>query len=460
CDAELSRPLLPPGEEDTPLPIIAPVKLIARHEGRELARLLSLPGRDLRHPAVTLREVGQGQALYFCFDVAHSLWAMHHGRPILDDYDGDGMLRMSDAMVLRPFPTSLPYADLLVFLLRDLIARRGLVFLDPLPPMADGSTPDALFYYGGDDEHQPEFQVRSSDTMKSLGLPYHVNLMPDPEGAFALSKAEFDHLRANGHEPSLHFNFIEGVTHPYAFTRRDVQRQVDWYEAAFGELPVCTVMHYTAWCGWTEPAEWLAGAGVLADNSRFISYSPPSNPVNQVGFGFGTAYPFFHYHDWRKDNDRIRFLGLPIGGYEAGYRGDEVDFRALRRALDLARYWRLTMNLFYHPVYVATYPACVEALRQGLAYLERTGLKALHYGPDQVTKWWLARSEVKLEETADGYHVECHWESGCVVRLAWEGAAPPVTADGLPCFTSVREEHGVRWLYVAVPTGVHEVVFG
>lgn len=454
----LARPLLPPGEEDTPLPVAAPVKLVGRAEGRELARLVSLQGRDLHRPAVTLREVGEGQALYFCFNVAHSAWAMHHGRPVLDDYDGDGRLRMSDAMILRPFPTSLPYADLLVYLLRNVIARRGLALLHALPPAPDGSIPEALLHYGGDDEGASDLQVVASDRMRELGLPYHVNIMPDPQGQFGLSCEHFAHLKANGHETSLHFNFIAGVAHPYAFTRRDIQRQVDWYQQTFGELPVCTVFHCTTWCGWSEPADWMAGAGILGDNSRFISYSPPSNPVNTVGFGFGTAYPFFHYHDWRKDNDRLRFVGVPIGAYEAGYQHGRVEFSVLRRALDLARFWHLPLNLFYHPVYVAQYPECSEAIRQGLQYLEGVGAQVLHWGPDEVTRWWLARSETRVQQLADGtVEVNCPWRNGCVLQLICGEEPPEVKVDGAPAPALAREEHGARWLYVSVPAGEHGV---
>ncbi|MBU0610775.1 MAG: hypothetical protein KKI08_23015, partial [Armatimonadetes bacterium] len=264
-DAELARPVMFPGDEDLPGLIVSAVKLLAPGLGvRELARLLTLNGRDLGRPAITLREVGEGQAVYFCFNVAQTVWALHHGRPIEDDYDGDGKLRFSDGMITRPFTTRVPYADMLVYLLRNLIARRGLPFVHALPPTPAGDIPDCLFHYGGDDECQPDNQLLASGVMKELGLGYHVNIMPNPQGEFAMSQAEYDQLKANGHEPSLHLNFIDGVEHPCRFTRAQVQQQVDWYVAAFGELPVCTVFHWVTWHGWTEIAEWLAGAGVKA----------------------------------------------------------------------------------------------------------------------------------------------------------------------------------------------------
>lgn len=82
-ELELARPLLPPAEVDTPVPVASPVQLLrAAADCREVLRLVSLTGEDLRRPALTLRPVGQGQALYCAFNVAHSVWAMHHGRPI------------------------------------------------------------------------------------------------------------------------------------------------------------------------------------------------------------------------------------------------------------------------------------------------------------------------------------------------------------------------------------------
>lgn len=480
-DGELARSMMFPGDEDMPLLMVSAVKLLGprtqvghaafpAHAGeaarvtevRELARLLNLQGRDMGRPAITLRELGQGQAVYFCFNVAQTIWALHHGRPIDDDYDGDGKLRFSDGMITRPFTTGVPYADMLMYLLRNLIARRGMPFIHALPPMPDGDIPDALFDYGGDDEGASELQLIASGVMKDFGLPYHVNIMPHPDGHFGMSKAEYDQLKANGHEPSLHFNFIDGVEHPRKFTRRQVQQQVDWYVEAFGELPVCTVFHWVTWHGWTEIAEWLAAAGVKADNSRFIQYCPPTNPVNTVGFGFGTAYPFFHYCDWRKENDRIRFLGVPIGAYEVGYLGSEVQFHTLKLAIDMAGFWHLPMNLFYHPVYLAQYPACPEAIKQGLAYIEQIGLKALHYGPDRVTEWWLARSnaeltDVKRDETGLSLRASCCWHDGMILQMLWQGDEPQVQVDGEVATWRLREEHGGKWLYVAVPAGEHEV---
>lgn len=465
-DPLLARSLLPLGEEDAPIPVAAPVKLLrADGDGRELARLLSLNGRDLRRPAVTLRDLGGGQAMYFAFNVAHSVWAMHHGRPILDDFDGDGKLRSSDAMILRPFSTSLPYADLLVMLLRNVIGRRGVPFIHALPPLPEtGEIPDALFHWGGDDEALAGQQVPASEFMRELGLPYHINIMARPGEGFSLGKAEYDQLKANGHEPSLHFNFIDGVEHPYSFTRQDIQRQVDEYVAAFGETPVCSVFHWTVWNLWHEPAEWMASCGLLGDNSHIHQPCPPSNPINIVGFGFGTSYPYHFYQDWRKENERIRFLELPITAYECGYRQDTevLDLKPLHRAIDLARYWHLTMDMFYHPVLIYAFPQCKAAIRAGLDYMAEVGVKPIHMGNDGLTRWWLARSEADIREAQlapEGrtMTVSNDWPHGLVVQALVDGPEAQATVDGQLRPTVVRQEHGACWLYVSVPQGTHEV---
>jgi hypothetical protein len=403
--------------------------------------------------------------LYFAFNVAQSVWVMHHGRPVVDDYDGDGYLRASDACVLRPFSTALPYADLLVMLLRNVIGRRGVPLLHALPPLPDsGEVPGALFHWGGDDEGAPGQQLPASAFMLELGLPYHVNIMPKPSGDFAFSREEYHQLKANGHEPSLHLNFIDGHPHPYPFTRQDIQRQVDWYVAAFGETPVCAVFHWTLWHLWSEPAEWMASCGILSANSHIHQPSPPLNPNNMVGFGFGTSYPFHYHRDWRMENERIEFLELPITAYECGYEQhtEVLDPKPLRRAIDLARFWHLTMNMFYHPVCIYGFPQCREAIKWGLQYMADLGLTPLHMGNDELTHWWLARSAVEVTdaEGAPGelaVTVNGDWPTGCVLQLWWEGDQAQATADGEPCQTVLRDEHGGRWLYVAVPTGSHRV---
>ncbi len=434
-DPELARPLYSPETLDAPLLCISPVRLV-QGMGRELARLVSVDGDDLGGPAVSLRPVEEGFACYFAFDLCQTVWTLHQGRPIDADHDGDGYFRMSDAIVIRPFRIDVPYADLLVLLLRNVISLSGLSFIHWLPPTEDGRVPDALFYYGGDDEAAEGTQVPASDFMRQQGLPYHFNIMPHPDGSFGLTKAEYERIRANGHETSLHFNYIEGHEHPYAFTESDIRRQVQWYRRTFYETPVCSVFHWTLWHGWSEPAEWMATIGLQADNSRIHAGSPPVNPVDLCGYSFGTALPFWYRSDYRRGNRRVNFLSEQIVAYECGYKaGEGTSFDQLHRALRDAAYWHLSCDMFWHPVNVAGRPECREAIVEHLRYIGEIGIVAVHMGNDELNHWWRARSAAIIEETAEGAQVTCDWPAGCIlVRRSEEG----------------KQELGGRWEYRVV----------
>ncbi len=308
----LTTPVCSPFFVDKPLPVFGPVRKVNSQTSEPLADLLSVRSAETIFPAVTHRPLGQGHAFYFAFDVAQTMWVLHKGRPIDGDYDLDGYLRLSDAIALGDLPLDVPYADELLFLLQNMIHAAGVPLVHQLPPL-DGKPADLVVFFGGDDEGLSDgSQVLASDFMKSRGLPYHINILPFPDGHFGLTVEEFEHIVANGHEPSIHYNFIEGFDHPTGFTQEDVQRQWDCYMQTFGREPVASVIHWCRWIGWAEPARWMMEAGGRADNSRIGVSSPPLNPVNNIGFAFGTALPNYYYDDWRGENRRIDFLAEPI----------------------------------------------------------------------------------------------------------------------------------------------------
>lgn len=458
CDDEWTAGLLPDYERASALPVIAPVKLISAPQCRELARLLSFFERDLHRPAITWRQVGEGAACWWAFDLAECLWKMHQGRPVYEDFDGDGKLRTMDQVTTRPWPGDVPYGDLMLFALRRILAERGAVFLHQLPPTEDGAIPDAVFHFGGDDEGASDVQVSAARFMADLGLPYHINIMPDADGAFGLSVEDFARLRELGCERSIHFNFILGVEHPYAFTRQDLAKQLDAYREAFGETPVCAVFHWVSWTGWAEPARWLAELGLRGDNNRIHWRYPPVNPMNKVAFAFGTSYPFHYYDDHAHGNARIDFLSLPIAAYEVGYRhGIGLEPSQLHRAIELASFWNLTMSLFFHPVRLTEeHPR--QAVREALAHIDRQGLTALHMGTDELCQWWHDRDvsaieRVERQEGLTRLQVRADSPRGCIVHMLAPEGEPAVEANGEPARFVIREQHGARWLYVAVPAG-------
>ncbi len=461
-DPEWTLELLPAYEQHSALPAIAPMRLIHAPGCRELARTLSFFEQDLHRPAITFREVGEGAACWWAFDLAECLWKMQQGRPVYEDFDGDGRLRTMDMVVTRPWSGEIPYADLMLMTLRRIIAERGAVFLSQLPPAEDGLAPDALFHWGGDDEGNPTVSLPAAEFMAELGLPYHINIMPREPGLHPLPREDFERLRELGCERSIHFNFITHVEHPCLLTKASLASQLEDYLSAYEEMPVCTVFHWVSWTGWAEPARWLAELGLRGDNNRIHWRYPPINPTNRVGFAFGTAWPLHYRDDWRHGNERIAFVSLPICGYELGHFMGTVETSQLHRAIELAARWGLTMSMFFHPIRL-TEDAPRQAVREALAQIERLGINALHMGTDALCTWWHERSASAIEtvERTEGelrVTVRASSARGCVVEvLAPDEAQRVVIVNEQEAPAVIFERCGERWLTIALPTGRSEV---
>lgn len=469
--AQLTRGIRSPLLPKQKLIVISPVRPAVPERSREIARFFRAGGldredgarsRDTGLAAVTARRVGRGWAFYIGFDLARTVWAIQQGRPVDRDYDGDGYLRFGDAMVIGKNSPEVPYAEELALLLRNMLARKPVPMVDPLPPTG-GAASDALFYFGGDDECEPGVQVPASEFMRSRALPYHINLMP-LRGRFAISRQEFRRIRANGHELSLHYNFMDDFAHPGPFAKKDVLKQSQLYRRAFGKRPVCTVNHWCRWTGWAEPARWMLAAGGKADNSRIQWPLVELNPVNTLGFAFGTPFPYFFRDDWRGGNARIPFLQEPIVGYEIGYLGEKVDSRILRRAVDLAARYNMTVNMFYHPTYISHNPACRRAVDELLRCLRAKKVRAAFMGNDELARWWHQRSrarirEAHLRENAVCFVARCQYAGGFAVRVPLGNREPErCLVDGRPLRFSIERRFGQNWALLPLGPGQHEVV--
>ena len=468
--AEVNTGCRPALDPDQKLLIVSPTRLIRCSDARELARLFLCDSEnpndgalssDSGRPAITHRKLGQGHAFYFAFDVAQTMWAIHQGRPVDADYDGDGYHRVSDACVIGDNSRRVPYADALLFLLTNMIGQLPVPMLYPVPP-SDGAVAPALLFFGGDDEGAQDVQVIASDFMAQHGLPYHINVMLK-DGVFGLGPEEQRHIEANGHEIALHYNFIDDFDHPCGFTQQDVAQQAAAFRETFGRDSVCTVMHWCRWTGWAEPARWFRDEGGRADNSRIHWTSPPLNPTNRIGFAFGSAFPRYVWDDAEHANERIDFLTLPIVAYEVGYDQETCFPEAVRDALAIATQHHYLLNFFWHPMYVATFPACQQAVDELTRLLAEMPVPPVLMTPDQVTEWWDARRSSAVEACMDQQgrveaQVQCRWPEGLVLRIpTGDRPAASVRVDRGPARFDVWTEFGRTWALVPVPEGQHSV---
>lgn len=434
---------------DAPLVTVGRVRKVRPLTSQIIAQM----GSDA---VITAKQIGAGWAFYFGFDLGQTFWTIQQGRPVDADYDGDGYLRTGDAMVLGNREYEVAYTDELLFLLQNMVSVQPIPMLHQLPP--NGPTvPDAVIYYGGDDEAGSGIQLTATQFMSSRGLPYHINCMPSG-GTFPLSAQEIAQIEAYGGELSLHYDFISGFPAGAGFTEADVEMQTALFRNHFGRLPVCTVNHWVRWVGWEEPAMWMMLAGVRGDNSRFCVPLVSTNPTNAIGFAFGTAFPYFFWTSYAHGNQRLQFVELPIIAYEVGYSGNVRDYARVDRALYLAQQYHLTMNFFYHPVYIAYYPACRDAIGYLLWSISQQGLNVLHTTPDTLTLWWMDRSDTTVSDVAfvgNRLTFTCSTASplGVTVKV-------PIDDYGIAAAShpyTIKSMFGERWLMMVMPPGVSQV---
>jgi hypothetical protein len=457
------RPFFHP---DQPLLAFGPARRIAA-AGAELAADLAAADRSAIGAAVTVRRIGAGQAIYCAFALPQTLWVLHQGRPVDRDYDGDGLFRTGDSFVIGDNDIETPYADQLVWLLENMIfAQQPLPSIYTLPP-ADGRPAQALFYLVGDDEAVPGAQLKASTFLRSLELPYHLNIMR-LNGAFAFSPQEGEEFRANGHDFSLHYNFVpsSGFRCATEFTAADVQEQADAFLEWFGERPYANVNHWLRWVGWAEPARWMAALGGAGDGSFVHARMPPLNPCNMFGFPFGTSFPFRFYDDWEHANAPIAFVEKPITGYEMGYSAEASDFTELRRLVDITYAQHLQTSLFYHSTTIVDYATCRAAIQEFVRLVQQRGLPVKHMSLTTLVRWWLARLASSIGDVTVGdrgltMSVSVKTPEGLVVRvpLGHRGLGA-VRCDGAEVTADIWHERGQAWLMVAVGEGEHRLEVG
>ena len=459
-----------PVDPEQRLIVISPIRRLRCGQAEPLADLFACDpgapgdGRRARRtdsPAITGRRLGCGHAFTFAFDLAQTLWCLQQGRPVDRDYDGDGYLRYTDASVIGDNSRRVPYADALKFLLMNMIGQVPAPMIHFVPPRA-GRVAPALLYFGGDDECDPGSQVPASDFMAERGLPYHINAMP-LDGRFAISPEEQARIEANGHEIALHYNFIDGFEHPGGFTREDVLAQARLFRERFGRDSVCGVTHWFRWCGWAEPARWMREAGGLADNSFSGWTSPPLNPINTIGFMHGSAFPRHIWDDAEHGNARIDLLELPVVAYEVGYLEEAFHPEMVRDALELAVRYHLTLNLFWHPVYIAQYPACRRAIDELVRLMGDMPVPPVLMGPDALARWWAARARASIEDvqwtnSRLAFRVRLDHDVGFVVKVP-TGARPPegCSVDGAASPFECAREFGGHWAFIPLASGAHRI---
>lgn len=453
--------------------IFSDIVLFQPQDCQEIAHLYSSEHEDLERPLITWRTHGAGAAGYFGFDVPKTIWLLHQGKPLPSVPEGETLLRTQGLQVLGRNSAKVAYADEIVLLVQNMVAFRPLPFIYQIPPK-EGTIPDALFYYSGDEYTGPVVQsIEASNWMASKGLPYHINIAAE---LHPMTQEEWEHIRGNGHEVSCYI-WVK-YDGKQLLNAQTIQAQSDSLFQRFGTRPGSVLIGSTQWKGGVEPARWLAAAGATADNTFVGSNFEMPHPLMNgpfFGFGYGTAFPFYFYEDAEHDNERINLLEQPIVGYEIGHRGSlpdphtggrETDTLALgdiHFAVDFALRYHVVFNLFYHPYYIYYCPHCRTAIEELLRYIEYRQANVYHMANNQVAAWWQARrqssiSELTITPTSVEFSTRSAWLDGIVAKVQISPATVQrVACDGSDHAYQVKEEFGGAWLYIAIPEGEHRI---
>lgn len=421
-------------------------------------------GRNSGAPLLTVRRIGKGRAYYFAFSLTQTLCNLHQGRPADRDWDGDGFYRTGDQITLTQcHDLSVPYGDLYLSMLEAVLDEMGIPTVWKLPPMENGEITELAVHFGGDDEYDhTNVQLPAAKRMHDFGLPYHLNLLPGGKlgsgDEFAVSREDYQRLKALGCERSIHFDFFKPRTF---FTEEDVNRQLDTYEQVFGEMPVCSVNHVMMWTGWTDFPRWCEKRGMKGDASRVhVFLVPDANPVNKFGLAFGTAFPHFVMDDWRYHNRMLDYCYLPVMLYEprVSEKNREEDEKNLAAILDRSRAQGWLLNFFIHPVYVSRDEDCVRAIAYTVKYLGEKGYRARFFGTDEACLWWHARKKTTLSFDGEAYTVSADYRDGAVLRFP-DAFADTCLLDGKEARLERRVVDGKPCKLLAVAQGEHTVIF-
>ena len=455
----LTRGVKTPLEPRDPLIMVSDRLLLSRPSDPRAAVLAA----SSEGPAIVYRRLGRGATLYFAFDLAQTAWAIHQGRPVDRDYDLDGwQYRATDGAISVTKQVKTLQVDEILLVLERILARHRVPSLDRLPPQ-NGKPSDALFFWGGDDEGSSAgIQVTASKFMKSRGLPYHINVMPTGGTKFGLSLEDAQKVLANGHELSMHPDFVVGWKKP-DYSRRDIEKQCKLFMEHYGVQPLVYVAHCLRWCGWSDTPRWLSKLGVIGENNRAGIPTPRGvpNPCDQISLAWGTTFPYHYWDDAAHGNGRIDFVSLPIHMYEVGYQREKNDFTTLHAHLELALAFRLTSNAFYHPGNL-TRPGPRRAVDEILRYTKARKANVSQMGCDELAQWWMGRSRSSISVAdRDGgiaIRVRTECEPGVTVRIPSSGRKmPPVKVNGRARKPVPGTGIAAGYLMLTLKEGEHEV---
>ena len=399
-----------------------------------------------------------GKNYQFLFDLPATLW-----------FSGDGFMEMQNDPYFpvgrtpdwRPLPKAgyadtvkQPYNDLLLLELERILRALGTPALYRLPPMEDGTAPDMVLHFSGDDDCcSATINANAAARMKEVGFPYHINAMPNGADQFCFDTAVLNTLCENGCELGLHLDL---TCQPY--TKETIQKQFRLFCEAFGMHPITNVNHCLVQHGTqAEFLRWLQSCDIIADNGYHGIFNEENiNAFDLMGFGHGTSFPRYTCDDAAHGNAPLSTMVIPITYYEARLPNEDSDTSKVIAYLDGAAQNARITQFFFHPHYLNDdNEHCVAALRVLAlikSHLAAKGYRALPMTTNTVAQFWQARAQASV--IAGDRTITVTAAAPMLLRLPEATAA---TLDGAPAPVLHKTVEGGDAYLVFVPAGEHTV---
>lgn len=425
--------------------------------GEALASLAGQPDSPCSYPAVWTRQVGEGFAIAFAYDLAASVALTHQGVPREKAYDGnpdrdrDGMFKPNDFFIgyldhnLRRLPQADLQQEILVRILRHASAL-------PVPRVWYFPSPSgaAAVIRGDSDGMTREDYDKTLAIAEDFGTTYTIQMMEEHLGQF--SREEVEALREKGHDVGIHPIFP--LKSSVAEAAGIMDRLADAFEARYGVPLTSYVAHSCLFPGWADIPRHMERRGI-ALNLDFAA-----GRYLREGYLGGSGLPVRFVDEAGRLIDVFQQATVQC---DDGYLGPKV----LLELMDAERVDELTrgiiqdclgFNTLYHacchPVSVARRPRVEEFLRCILEELSALGIPT--FGGHQWAEFNRQRrglsvgvEELGAEEVR--WRIEGTREMAELTVLLPQGE---VECDGRPAATASLSARGQEWLAVPLsPNG-------
>jgi hypothetical protein len=330
-----------------PLQIPGPVDLCQVDQATVVARVVSGTWPVEPYPAVTVRALGAGRIVAFCYDLARAVARLRQGDPELAESDTDSFsgTRPSDSIIdqMAPELGHVPQAEV-----HQALLARTVEWLASWPQPRLWYLPGearSLLVLSGDGCARPPEEAYLSEAalVEQAGGHLTYYLTEDT----ALSPPAAAALRARGHELSIH-PFAQPFSMPSM--EATLASHLRSFGQQFGIRPRTVRHHCLQWLGWAEQAKLQHTFGLDMD-LNFVTTRPVRN-----GYLFGAGRPLRFVDEagalidaWQQptqfEDDII------LGQHEISLRVDTAMAAGLYDALldDAIHRWHSVIAVNLHP---------------------------------------------------------------------------------------------------------------